>query len=354
MVMLKQHDEARTGDLFSPKSPFRIVTLRSDDAKKWTDDVNVLKELIVSHQPMYPAIDSWFAEKVIPGLRNSSRIAYVAYENEIPIASAVLKLGAKAKFCHLRIHQNFQDLDLGQMFFTQMTLEARHHATDIHFTLPESLWSEKRYFFESFGFSCASKAHRQYRHGEDELACSAPLNVVWSSAIQKLPLLLRKFSIGKYSLNNNLLMSMKPKFAERLLTGSKLIEIRKKFSAKWVGSKVTLYASRPLGALLGEATIKTVVCGKPIDIWNKFGSQIGCSWEEFAEYVSSADEISAIQLTDITPYREPIPISQISHLLNENLRPPQSYCDLKLENDNAWSRAVSIASLLHGRFSLSK
>ena len=86
---------------------------------------------------MYPGIGQWYSDKVLPGLKTSERIGYVAFEDERPIASAVLKKGERAKFCHLRIHEDFRDLDLGQMFFTQMTLEARHIAKEIHFTLPE-------------------------------------------------------------------------------------------------------------------------------------------------------------------------------------------------------------------------
>ena len=350
MAALRQLSHPETGNLFSLTNPFRIVELNSDHAKKWTDDIGVLKNLIAENEPMYPNIRTWFTEKVIAGLKSSERLAYVAYEGDNPIASAVLKLGKRAKFCHLRIHQDFQDMDLGQMFFTQMTLEARHHAKEIHFTLPESLWSRKREFFESFGFSCVTKASRQYRHADWELLCSAPLATVWSAALHKLPKLLTKFSVGGYSLDNNLLMSIKPKYAQMVFRGSKIIEVRKRFSNKWIGSRVVLYASQPVSALVGEARISSVVCGKPDDIWSKFEAMIGCSWKEFAEYVSSATTISAIELTDIIPYRAPVPLAQVSHLLDEDLRPPQSYCDLKLGAVNAWGKAVCIASLLHGRF----
>jgi hypothetical protein len=121
--------------------------LGPEDARKETDNLRILRELLLANEGMYPGIDRWYAEKVVPGLKNSQRIGYVAFEDERPIASAVLKLGGSAKFCHVRIHENFRDLDLGQMFFTQMTLEARHLAKDIHFTLPEGLWYEKSEFF---------------------------------------------------------------------------------------------------------------------------------------------------------------------------------------------------------------
>lgn len=298
---------------------------------------------------MYPNIDRWFAEKVVPGLRSSERVAYIAFEDEQPIASAVLKLGDRSKFCHLRIHQNFQDMDLGQMFFTQMTMEVRRHAKEIHFTLPESLWCARSKFFESFGFSCATKASRQYREGDTELLCSAPLASVWSSVLSKLPILLSKFRSENSLLSNHILISMKPKYAEQILVGSKLIEIRKRFSRKWVGCRAVLYSSRPVSALVGEATISSVTYGRPTEVWSKFESSLGCSYEEFQSYVGSADQVSAIELKDVIPYRAPVSLTQLSHVLNHELRPPQSFCDLRLSSDSPWRKATSFASLVHAR-----
>jgi hypothetical protein len=89
-----------------------------------------------------------------------------------------------------------------------------------------------------------------------------------------------------------------------------------------------------------------------MDIWNEFGQSVGCSFVEFDAYVGSSKEVNAIELDDVVPYEEPISLAQMSHLLQEELRPPQSYCDLRLdEAESPWAKAVSIASLLHGRFS---
>jgi predicted transcriptional regulator len=352
MTLLRQFVKHTTPDLFARKGDFRFAKLGETEAKRSTDDLRVLRGLIAENQPMYPNIDHWFDRKVIPGLRSSERVAWVAYEGEIAIASAVLKLGRKSKFCHLRVHQNFQDLDLGRMFFSQMTFEARHLAKEIHFTLPESLWYEKTQFFESFGFACAAKSLRQYRHGDTELSCSAPLPVVWSAVLKKLPSLMPKFSVGGYSLNNEILVSIKPKYAYQILSGAKLIEIRKRFSERWTGSRAVLYASSPEKALIGEATVRSVTSGRPSDIWARFGTAIGCSPDEFEEYVGSATKVSAIELDAAVPYKQPIGLAQLSHLVQEDLRPPQSFCDLRLDDeDSPWAKAVSVASLLHGGFS---
>jgi predicted transcriptional regulator len=350
MTQLSQLSRWReTGSLFPPKGDLRIVELGRPDAQGSSDHLKVLRDLITANQAMYPGIDRWFTTKVVPGLKSSERIGYVAYEGEKPVASAVLKLGERSKFCHLRIHEEFQDQDLGQMFFTLMTLEIRHRAKEVHFTLPESLWCKRSRFFKSFGFSSATKASRQYRHGDAELSCSAPLSTVLSAVLKTIPALVTKFSVGGRSLGSDLLISVKPKYAERLLAGAKFVEIRRRFSKKWLGCKAVLYASRPQGALVGEATINAITCGQPNDIWSRFESRMGCSWEEFESYVASAKEVCAIELDNIVPYLSPVPLDQVEYLMQEELRPPQSYCELDIEKNSAWAKAVSVAALLHGR-----
>jgi predicted transcriptional regulator len=352
MTPLKQQGNERADTLFSLKADFRVVRLGEDDARYHSDELKTLTNLIETNEEMYPNIRRWIRDKVVPGLRSSERIAWVAYENEKPVATAVLKRGARAKFCHVRVESGFQDLDLGQLFFTQMTLETRHLAKEIHFTLPESLWQSKMKFFESFGFAQAAKAQRQYRNGESELVCSASHHLVRVAALERLPFLARKFSVSGYQLGGDLLVSMKPKYAEQILSGSKLVEIRKKFSGKWVGCKAILYSSSPQKALVGEATVRSVTSGTPADIWSRFNATVGCTFDEFSAYVGSAKQVSAIELDAVFPYKEPISLAQISHLLGEDLRPPQSYCNLKLDDkQSAWAKAVTATSVLHGSLS---
>ncbi len=355
MEPLTQHKAQESGTLFPLSSQFRVAKIGSVDAKKLTDNLLVLKSLIESSEEMYPNIGRWFGEKVVPGLRSSERTAWVGYEGEKPVAAAVLKLSGKSKFCHLKIDKGLQDMDLGRLFFTMMTLEARHLAEEIHFTLPESLWLSKEKFFASFGFFHATRSSRQYRHGEAELLCSSSLQMTQSLALEGLPRLVAKFNLGGYTLVRDLLVSMKPRFADKIMAGSKVVEIRRKFSEKWVGSRAVLYSSDPQKALVGEATVKSVTAAAPATIWSQYGPSIGCSHEEFSSYVGKAPKVSAIELDNIYPYKQPIPLAQINHLLQSELRPPQSYQDLRLTDQSSpWARAISLASLLHGSFSSSR
>jgi predicted transcriptional regulator len=238
------------------------------------------------------------------------------------------------------------------MFFTLMTYEAKRHiAADIHFTLPESLWAERSAFFKSFGFGTAMESERQYRSGEAELACAAPISVVWANAISRASRLIGQFSVGGYSSSNRLLISMRPEYAERVFEGKKQVEIRRKFSEKWVGSKVVVYGTQPVAALMGEVTVSGVTPGSPSSIWERFGGRAGCSHEEFAEYVGNAPQVYAIELNDATPYLCPLSTYEIARMINvDELRPPQSFLELKMGKDSPWARAISVAGLMHGKF----
>jgi len=328
------------------KDNFKIAAITEEDAKDKTDNLKVLEELISNNEDMYPNIKEWYKKKVIDGLKSSERIAYVGYLNNTPVLSAVLKRGKNSKFCHLKIGKNIQNENLGEILFSLMTLEVRNYAKEIHFTLPESLWESKKEFFKSFGFENAVKHGIQYRLFDEELICSAPYLKVWNKVINKLPKLSEIFLISKYSMDNKLIMSIKPEFAKKIICGKKTVEIRRKFAEKWTGHKVNLYSSKPISGLVGEAKIDRVDVGKPDYIWELYYSNIGCNKKEFDFYTNSLEKIYAIVLDEIRPYETPIPLSQISYLINEDLRPPQSYFTTS-KNKN-WSKAVSIAALLHG------
>ncbi len=145
---------------------------------------------------------------------------------------------------------------------------------------------------------------------------------------------------------SGIVMSIRAKYARKILSGEKKVEVRRMFSKKWKSSKVTIYASRPERSLVGEALIKDVVFDKPENIWRRFPDQIGCTKEEFDKYTASKNKVYAIVLEDVVPYWKSISIKEVSSLMKENLRPPQNYCNL--DNNVKWADAVSLAASLQG------
>ena len=338
-----------TGDLFATSSNLKIVKITRDDVLGKTDKVDLLFNQVAKHETMYPDIVQWFKSKVLPGIIEEKRAAYLGLNNESPVVSAVVKLGVHSKICHLHIDKEIQDRHLGDLFFSMMILDAKRRANEVHFTLPESLWCEEVNFFQSFGFQHVTKAPSQYRSYEDELKCSAPFGEVWQRVLDKLPKIITSLTKTQESIFSGILMSIKPEYVDKIQNGAKVVEIRSKFNTKWQGCRITIYSSRPLQALHGYATIENVTEGSPEQIWSRFGDDIGVSKKDFDTYTGSLPKVYAITLKNYEPYLNPISFAQLEGLLNQqSLRPPQSY--FSLEKNIDWARAVSIAELLHNRF----
>jgi predicted transcriptional regulator len=325
---------------------FQIVRLSSGDVRAKTDHLRSFENLIRANEKLYPEITKWYREKVLSGIRNHERVAFVGYLEQIPVISAVVKKGAGAKFCHLRINNDLQNVHLGELFFAIMALEIRDLAKTIHFTLPETLWQSKVSFFQSFGFESAKIAGTQYRLFDRELLCNATFANVWKLTVNKFPKLYRLYKSGALSPDNELLFSIRPQHAEKILRKKKTIEIRRKFSKRWLGHKINLYASSPIMSLIGEARIARIIEKDAESIWEHYHDQVACSRSEFDSYAQNADSLYAIELDEIKSYGRPVSLSQMSQLADEHLVPPQSYCTL--EKNRPWAKAISIAAYLRG------
>ncbi len=327
---------------------FRIARLHDCDVRGASEHLAAFLKLVLANEPKYPGIGAWLNAKVLPGLLSEQRTAYIVYLNGTPVASAVAKRGEAAKFCHLRIDEGARDAHLGDLFFVLMTLDIWGRAKEVHFTLPEGLWEEKRPFFNSFGFAGASSSPQQYRKDEHELRCSASIESVMGAARDKIPRLVHLFKTNGCRLDNRIVLSIHPRYADSILAGKKTVEIRKRFSSQWIGQRLSLYATKPSRGIVGEATIGNVEAGSPRKIWDEHGKDTGCDKADFDRYTRNAREVFAISLTDVTGYERPIALERMSGILGTRLTPPQSYAAPK--GKKPWAEAVTIASLLAGRF----
>ena len=336
-------------NLFERDSIFKLKKIDKNSFLNDSDLIDLLRNRLSLQEGSYPDILNWYEIKVKPGLKSGERIAYLGFIDGVPIASAILKLGKNAKFCHLYIEPEYQNDSLGELFFCQMTLDAKRFAKEIHFTLPESLWIEKKEFFQSFGFQDFAKFQKQYRSYDTELRCSSQYNNVWMQVMHKIPKINSKIA-KKDDVQNGILMSIRPEFAEKIKSGEKTIEIRKYFNTNLQGRKLTIYSSRPFQNLLGYADIDKVEKNSPEVTWNKYKDKIACSEKEFAEYTFDSKQIYSIFLKNFNNFTTPVPLNQLSFLVDTDLKPPQSY--YKLENNQPWSNALSIIEFEHKRYNV--
>lgn len=337
-------------DLDLAQDTFRLVRIQADDVRFRSDDLFLFRELILRNDNSYPGIAKWLDNKVLSGLKSGERTAFLGLLNEKPIAAAVIKKGEAAKFCHLKIEPEARNLHLGDLFFSLMTLEVRHKTKNVRFTLPESVWDDKKEFFSSFSFTSALPSQRQYRLFDPELFAQASFPSLFEITRHKIASVFGQLKIGDHSLLTGAVLAVHPAPLEKIFTRTKSVEVRTRFSSKWESKRVSLYATQPISSLVGEARIGRVLSGTPNYLWELLGHKMGCNRAEYEAYTASHETVFAITLEDVKRYAEPIPLAQLSHLLGMHLPAPQSY--LSLANSDSWLSAVALSAALQGSISI--
>lgn len=101
------------------------------------------------------------------------------------------------------------------------------------------------------------------------------------------------------------LLSIKPEFVDEILAGRKKYEYRKRIFKKQVDS-VIIYASMPVGRIIGEFIIGEIISSKPEDVWKKTKKYSGISHDFYSAYFYGKEEAYAIEIKQFIPYDDPI------------------------------------------------
>ncbi|MET8800002.1 hypothetical protein ABZV91_26855 [Nocardia sp. NPDC004568] len=120
-----------------------------------------------------------------------------------------------------------------------------------------------------------------------------------------------------------LLLSLRPRFAQAILAGTKTVELRRTRVAAPPGTLLILYASSPVMAILGVATLADRETASPDTIWHRYHASLGLSRAEFFEYFAGAEHATAISV--LTPRTLPEPLTLSRLRAHTAFQPPQSY-----------------------------
>ena len=131
------------------------------------------------------------------------------------------------------------------------------------------------------------------------------------------------------------LISIRPNFAEAILTGEKTVEIRRRIPALEIGTRLWIYATRPLGAIVGTAMVEKVIEGTPTELWETCMDQIALGQCEYDEYFAGTDRALGIVLSEITRWH-PIGIDQLRKV-REGFHPPRVMLRLTRQETNSLS-----------------
>lgn len=118
----------------------------------------------------------------------------------------------------------------------------------------------------------------------------------------------------------NVLLSIKPKYANLIFNGKKLYEFRKSIFKQQV-QKIIVYSSYPVSRLIGEIEYDCIICKTPHEMWIETKHCSGISKEVFFDYFKGRKKAYAIKIKSFTRYRNSIKIED----KYPGIKPPQSF-----------------------------
>lgn len=246
----------------------------------------------------YPFFKEWL-DKVLSEIKTGSRQIVILTEQDHPlrvIGLTILKTEPnEKKICTIRVDRDYQRQGYGTELIKR-SLEILGTSYPLA-TVSEKHIDAFKPFFKQFGFHIASNVKSLYHEGEYEYFFNVPYQ------------------------HRNVLMSIKPKFANAIFEGHKKVEFRKICFDDSV-KRVYVYSSAPVKRIVGYFTIEKVVKDTPVRLWKHFEDVGGILREDFMNYFVRVDEGCAIVIKDVMLYKNVVTIEDV---LGCNYTIPQNY-----------------------------
>ncbi len=121
-----------------------------------------------------------------------------------------------------------------------------------------------------------------------------------------------------------IVLSLKPPYAEAILSGVKTVELRRIGPKTSVRTRALIYASAPVKALLGTCIVESVITDRLAVLWQAYGSRTGLRHAEFQDYFEGLEAGSALALSGARRFSRRIPLADL-RASRRMERPPQSY-----------------------------
>ncbi len=124
---------------------------------------------------------------------------------------------------------------------------------------------------------------------------------------------------------SDLIISVKPAFAWRIVKGEKTVELRRRFAKNSViGGRILIYASSPDRAIIGAGLIADIEHLNVDQLWKQHGDSAVISRSAFLRYFSGVSHGVAVSIRAVVCFEQPLPVSELRERFS--FTPPQSYC----------------------------
>ena len=134
-----------------------------------------------------------------------------------------------------------------------------------------------------------------------------------------------------------ILLSIKPKYSEKIFSGEKRYEFRKQKPRRFV-NRVFIYESSPSKVIVGWFSVKRIHSGSPEEIWERCKDFSGIDKKNYISYCNGAKIIHALEINEIFKFDDPIdPCETIP-----DFKPPQSFRYLERDGGSSINPNINV------------
>ena len=120
-----------------------------------------------------------------------------------------------------------------------------------------------------------------------------------------------------------ILMSIHPKYVDRIMGGEKKVEFRKVAFGREI-SYAVIYATSPEKRIVGLFQVSFIDNDSPACLWKRYNRVAGICSADFFEYYSSVNQGVAINIGNVWKLKNPMPLNS----LPSGIAVPQSFAYL--------------------------
>lgn len=134
-------------------------------------------------------------------------------------------------------------------------------------------------------------------------------------------------------LGKDVLLSVRPQYANLLVDGVKTIELRRKFPTDLAeGTRCLIYSTSPIQKVIGECKIKSVEKLPISELWKHSADNAMIPWSDFSNYFGDLEHGYAVHVYGYIRYAD---TKSLCDITGADTRPPQSYRYLPNRNESA-------------------
>jgi len=122
----------------------------------------------------------------------------------------------------------------------------------------------------------------------------------------------------------DILIAIKPKYANLILNRKKKVEVRRRGSSIQPGDRLVIYSSSPEKKVVGTCEVRDVIVETPVELFRRLGSGTCLTKGEFETYLEGTSRGVGIGVKRVRRFAKPIGLSTLRQELG-GFSVPQSY-----------------------------